>query len=56
MYMWASLSVGESSQAIDMGHDLLNTIASSLSSHPHVNEHIAKSIAAQTVIVSDESK
>ena len=52
--MWASLSVGESSQAIDMGHDLLNTIASSLSSHPHVNEHIAKSIAAQTVIVSDE--
>ena len=52
--MWASLSVGDSGQIIDMGHDLLSTIASSLSSHPHVDEHIAKSIAAQSVIFTDD--
>ena len=52
--MWASLSVGESGQTIDMGHDILSTIASSLSSHPHVDEHIAKSIAAQSMIFPDE--
>jgi len=52
--MWPSLSVGESGKLIDMGNDILSTIASSLSSHPIVNENIAKSIASQTVIVSDE--
>ena len=52
--MWPSLSVGEPHHSIDMGHDILNIIASSLTSHPNVDESIAKSIASQTVIVTEE--
>ncbi len=52
--MWPSLSVGESSQLIDMGHDIMDTIATSLLSHPLVDETIAKSIASQSIIVEEE--
>jgi hypothetical protein len=53
--MWSSLSVGNPVQTIEMGHDILTTIASSLMTHPHVDEHIAKSIASQSVIVSEDT-
>ena len=53
--MWPSLSVGESNQLIDMGHDIMDTIANSLLSHPLVDETIAKSIASQSIIVEEES-
>jgi len=52
--MWPSLSVGGPAQHIDMGHDLLSTIASSLTAHPLVNGDIAKAIASETVIVTGE--
>ena len=52
--MWPSLSVGESNQLIDMGHDIMDTIATSLLSHPLVDETIAKSIASQSIIVEEE--
>ena len=52
--MWPSLSVGESNQLIDMGHDIMDTIANSLLSHPLVDETIAKSIASQSIIVEEE--
>jgi F0F1-type ATP synthase membrane subunit b/b' len=53
--MWPSLNIGEFNKSLDMGHETLNIIASSLTSHPNVNEDIAKSIAAQTIIISPES-
>jgi len=53
--MWSSLSVGDSGTHIEMGHDILNIIASSLVSHPLVDENIAKSIASQSVIVTKEN-
>lgn len=53
--MWASLSVGESNRLVDMGHDIMTTIASSLLSHPLVDERVAKSIASQSIIVEDNS-
>ena len=52
--MWASLSVGESNQSIEMGHEILNTIASSLCSHPLVNNDIAKSIASETLLFTED--
>ena len=51
--MWASLSVGESNRLIDMGHDIMDTIASSLLTHPLVDERVAKSIASQSIIAED---
>ena len=39
---------------VDMGHDLLTTIASSLTAHPLVDANIAKSIASETVILTDD--
>ena len=53
--MWSSLGIGNFTKSLDMGHETLNIIASSLTSHPHVNDEIAKSIASQTVIISPES-
>lgn len=52
--MWPSLSVGNSVHQVDMGHEILNTIASNLLSHPDVDETIAKSIASQSVLVTEE--
>tara|TARA_R100001510_G_C7656268_1_gene216100 strand:+ start:435 stop:1691 length:1257 start_codon:yes stop_codon:yes gene_type:complete len=37
-----------------MGHDIMDTIATSLLSHPLVDETIAKSIASQSIIVEEE--
>lgn len=53
--MWPSLSVGNSVHQVDMGHEILNTIASNLLSHPGVDETIAKSIASQSVLVTEET-
>ena len=53
--MWASLSVGESNQLVNMGNDIMDTIASSLLSHPLVDERVAKSIASQSIIVEDST-
>tara|TARA_R100000479_G_scaffold166567_1_gene106498 strand:+ start:1101 stop:2408 length:1308 start_codon:yes stop_codon:yes gene_type:complete len=53
--MWPSLAVGNPSKTVDMGHDLLTTIASNLAMHPNVDENIAKSIASQTVMFTEES-
>ena len=53
--MWPSLAVGNPSTTVDMGHDLLTTIASNLAMHPNVDENIAKSIASQTVMFTEES-
>jgi len=53
--MWSSLGIGNFTKSLDMGHETLNIIASSLTSHPHVSDEIAKSIASQTVIISPES-
>tara|TARA_R100001460_G_scaffold108341_1_gene159151 strand:- start:1518 stop:2843 length:1326 start_codon:yes stop_codon:yes gene_type:complete len=55
MNMWASLSVGEFTKSLEMDNDIMTVIASSLSSHPLVDDSIAKSIAAQTLIVTEES-
>ena len=52
--MWPSLVVGNPNNTVDMGHEVLSTIASNLLTHPNVNETIAKSIASQTIIVSEE--
>jgi len=52
--MWPSLVVGNPNNTVDMGHEVLSTIASNLIMHPNVNETIAKSIASQTIIVSEE--
>jgi len=53
--MWPSLNIGEFTKSLDMGHDTLNIIASSLTSHPHVDDNIAKSIASQTVVFTPEN-
>ena len=53
--MWPSLSVGNAVHSVDMGHEILNTIASNLLGHPMVDETIAKSIASQSLLVSEES-
>ena len=50
MNMWASLSVGEFTKSLEMDNDIMTVIASSLLSHPLVDDNIAKSIAAQTLI------
>ena len=52
--MWPSLSVGNAVHSVDMGHEILNTIASNLLGHPMVDENIAKSIASQSVLFSEE--
>lgn len=52
--MWPSLSVGNAVHSVDMGHEILNTIASNLLSHPKVDETIAKSIASQSVLFTEE--
>jgi hypothetical protein len=38
-----------------MGHETLNIIASSLTTHPHVDDNVAKSIASQTVVFTTEN-
>tara|TARA_R100000541_G_scaffold49328_1_gene56475 strand:+ start:967 stop:2298 length:1332 start_codon:yes stop_codon:yes gene_type:complete len=53
--MWPSLSVGNPHLTVDMGHDILTAIASNLITHPHVDERIAKSIASQSVIFSEDT-
>ena len=55
MNMWASLSVGEFTKSLEMDNDIMSIIASSLSSHPLVDDTIAKSIASQTLIITEES-
>lgn len=52
--MWASLNVGEYAPHLDMGHEVLSTIASNLMTHPLVDERLAKSIASESVIVEKE--
>ena len=54
--MWSSLSVGDSNYSIDMGDDTLSTIASSLLSHPNVDEVIAKSIASNSFVTEEIRK
>lgn len=54
--MWSSLSVGNSNQAIDMENETLSTIASSLLSHPNVDEMVAKSIASDSFVTEEISK
>lgn len=54
--MWSSLSVGDSNHSIDMGDDTLSTIASSLLSHPNVDEVIAKSIASNSFVTEEIRK
>jgi hypothetical protein len=53
--MWSSLSVGTPVNHIEMGHEILSTIASNLTMHPHVDETIAKSIASQTIMFTEDN-
>lgn len=53
--MWPSLSVGSPYLSVDMGHDILNTIASNLMAHPNVDATIAKSIASQSMLATEEN-
>ena len=53
--MWPSLSVGNPDLSIDMGHEILSTIASNLIVHPNVNDAIAKSIASQSMLATEEN-
>lgn len=41
--------------SVDMGHDILNTIASNLMAHPNVDATIAKSIASQSMLATEEN-
>jgi len=53
--MWPSLSVGNFTEVVDMENDVLTTIASSLTSHPRVDATIAKSIASQSMIFTENN-
>ena len=53
--MWPSLSVGNPDLSIDMGHEILSTIASNLIAHPNVDDAIAKSIASQSMLATEEN-
>ena len=52
--MWSSLIVGQSNQEFDMGDPIQSIVASTLVSHPLVDETIAKSIASETIIYKEE--
>ena len=52
--MWDSLSVGKSNEFFEMGNHIQSIVASTLTSHPLVDERIAKSIAAETIIFKEE--
>ena len=52
--MWGSLAVGQSNQEFDMGSPIQSIVASTLVSHPLVNETIAKSIASETIVFKEE--
>jgi len=52
--MWGSLSVGQSSHNLDMDSPIHSLIASTLVTHPLVDETIAKSIASETIILKEE--
>jgi len=47
--------VGNPDLSIDMGHEILSTIASNLIVHPNVNDAIAKSIASQSMLATEEN-
>jgi len=47
--------VGNPDLSIDMGHEILSTIASNLIAHPNVDDAIAKSIASQSMLATEEN-
>ena len=52
--MWPSLNVTNTTSVVDMGNSILTDIASNLILHPNVDESIAKSIAAQTIMFEEK--
>ena len=53
--MWDSLSVGKSNDFLEMDNPVKSIVASTLLTHPMVNETIAKSIASETIIFEEEN-
>jgi len=51
--MWGSLSVGKSNDFLEMDNPIKSIVASTLMSHPKVDEAIAKSIASETIIFEE---
>lgn len=47
--------MGNPDLSIDMGHEILSTIASNLIAHPNVDDAIAKSIASQSMLATEEN-
>jgi len=51
--MWPSLGVG-GENVVDMGHDTLTAVASSLATHPRMSVPLAKAVAEATVVFVDD--
>ena len=51
--MWPSLGVG-GENVVDMGHDTLTAVASSLATHPRMSVPLAKAVAQATVVFVDD--